>query len=251
MTQKPSISDDPEHQAADADEDRHLDAVPGGRVVEVLVVALRAVVDVGPDEDEGQRREPEQRQQPREHEALGRAEDRLAVVHDAGQPGEAVVEGDHEADRGDGVAEHVLAELVDSDVPDDRDDAHAIVETVGVCQRGETLPNVRGSARQRAIERLVRAVGRIVVCVDAAAELRTAMISSLSSGEPKTFVPRTLSTSSALSVEQLLAAVGLRREGDGDVDPQQQQRAHDRRRPGPVCESSDSSLTATPLSQPQ
>jgi hypothetical protein len=75
-----------------------------------------------------------------------------------------------------------------------------IVETVGVCHLGLTVPNVFGSAPQRAIDRLVRAVGRIVVCVEAAAELSTAMISSLSSGEPKTFVPSTLRTSSALSV---------------------------------------------------
>jgi hypothetical protein len=46
----------------------------------------------------------------------------------------------------------------------------------------------------------VRAVGRIVVWVEAAAELSTAMIRSLSSGEPNTLVPSTLSTSSALSV---------------------------------------------------
>ena len=42
-----------------------------------------------------------------------------------------------------------------------------IVDTVGVWNRGLTLPNVFGSAPQRAIDRLVRAVGRIVVCVDA------------------------------------------------------------------------------------
>ena len=45
-----------------------------------------------------------------------------------------------------------------------------IVETVGVCQRGLTRPNAEGIERQRAIESVVRAVGRIVVCVDAAAE---------------------------------------------------------------------------------
>ena len=38
----------------------------------------------------------------------------------------------------------------------------------------------------RAIESVVRAVGRIVVCVDADADVSTAMISSLSHGEPKT-----------------------------------------------------------------
>ena len=74
-----------------------------------------------------------------------------------------------------------------------------IVDTVGVWKRGLTSPKTLGSAPQRAIDRLVRAVGRIVVCVDAAAEVSTAMIRSLSSGEPKTWLPSTLSTSSALS----------------------------------------------------
>src|SRR6476620_8203474 len=115
---------DPEEQAADADEDRDLDPVPGLGVVEVLRVALRAVVDVGADEHVGQRDEAEQREQPREHEVLRRARDRLAVEDDAGQAGDAVVEGDHEADGGDRVAEHVLAELVDPDEPDHRDRAH-------------------------------------------------------------------------------------------------------------------------------
>jgi hypothetical protein len=46
----------------------------------------------------------------------------------------------------------------------------------------------------------VRAVGRIVVCVEAAAEVSTAMIRILSSGEPKTCSPSTLRTSSALSI---------------------------------------------------
>ena len=62
-------------------------------------------------------------------------------------------------------------------------------------KRGWTRPNTSGSAFHRAIDRVVRAVGRIVVWVDAEAEVRTAMISSLSQGEPNTFVPSTLSTS--------------------------------------------------------
>ena len=74
-----------------------------------------------------------------------------------------------------------------------------IVETVGVCQRGLTRPNAEGIERQRAIESVVRAVGRIVVCVDAAAELSTATIRSLSSGEPSTPPPSALSTSSEWS----------------------------------------------------
>src|SRR5262245_3850586 len=75
-----------------------------------------------------------------------------------------------------------------------------IVETVGVCHLGLTVPKVFGSAPQRAIDRLVRAVGRIVVCVEAAAELSTAMIRILSSGDPNTLLPRTLRTSSWLSI---------------------------------------------------
>src|SRR6478672_13193636 len=61
-----------------------------------------------------------------------------------------------------------------------------IVDTVGVWKRGLTLPKAFGNAPHRAIDRLVRAVGRIVVCVDADADVSTAMISSLSSGEPST-----------------------------------------------------------------
>ena len=45
---------------------------------------------------------------------------------------------------------------------------------------------IGGIAFQRAIDSVVRAVGRIVVCVEAEAEVSTAMISSLSHGEPKT-----------------------------------------------------------------
>ena len=57
-----------------------------------------------------------------------------------------------------------------------------------------------GIARARAIDSDVRAVGRIVVWVDAAADVSTAMIRILSSGLPNTSLPRTLSTSSALSM---------------------------------------------------
>ena len=66
----------------------------------------------------------------------------------------------------------------------------------GVRKRGWTLPRLSGIACARAIESVVRAVGRIVVWVEAAAEVSTAMIRSLSSGEPNTSVPRWLSTSS-------------------------------------------------------
>jgi hypothetical protein len=51
-------------------------------------------------------------------------------------------------------------------------------------------------ALARAIDSVVRAVGRIVVCVDAAAEVSTAMMRILSSGLPNTSPPRKLRTSS-------------------------------------------------------
>ena len=65
---------------------------------------------------------------------------------------------------------------------------------------GGRRPSHAGIASARAIDSDVRAVGRIVVCVDAAAEVSTAMIRILSSGEPNTCLPSTLSTSSALSI---------------------------------------------------
>ena len=64
-----------------------------------------------------------------------------------------------------------------------------IVETSGVWKRGWMRPRIAGIALARAIDSEVRAVGRIVVWVDAAAEVSTAMITSLSSGEPSTCVP--------------------------------------------------------------
>src|SRR3954454_11880950 len=78
-----------------------------------------------------------------------------------------------------------------------------IVDVVGVLKRGLTVPNVLGIAPQRAIDSDVRAVGRIVVCVDAAAEVSTAMIRILFSGCGNTWSPSTLSTSSALSISVL------------------------------------------------
>ena len=71
-------------------------------------------------------------------------------------------------------------------------------------------PSDSGIAPARAIDSDVRAVGRIVVCVDAAAEVSTAMISSLSSGEPRTAVPSALKMSSELSMSVLGAVEGLR-----------------------------------------
>src|SRR3954447_26013660 len=66
------------------------------------------------------------------------------------------------------------------------------VETPGVRWRGWIRPKAFGIAPNLAIESVVRAVGRIVVCVDADADVSTAMMSSLSKGEPKTLSPRAL-----------------------------------------------------------
>ncbi len=79
-----------------------------------------------------------------------------------------------------------------------------MVDVVGVWKRGLTVPNVRGIAPQRAMDSDVRAVGRIVVCVEAAAELSTAMMRILSSGEPNTCEPSALSTSFWLSISSFV-----------------------------------------------
>ena len=93
-----------------------------------------------------------------------------------------------------------------------------IVEMCGVRKRGWTLPRLSGIALARAIESVVRAVGRIVVWVDAAAEVSTAMIRSLSSGEPKTSVP-SVAEHVFLVLDQVVdAVVGLGGDGDDDVD---------------------------------
>ncbi len=69
------------------------------------------------------------------------------------------------------------------------------VEKVGVRKRGWTRPKAAGIAFQRAIDRVVRAVGRIVVWVEAEAEVSTQMISSLSSPDPNTPLPSAFRTS--------------------------------------------------------
>ena len=64
---------------------------------------------------------------------------------------------------------------------------------------GWMFANRLGMAPWAAIESDVRAVGRIVVCVDADADVSTAMIRSLSNGEPSTSLPSAWKTSSELS----------------------------------------------------
>src|SRR5579863_2335143 len=67
---------------------------------------------------------------------------------------------------------------------------NTMVETSGVLCLGWTCPKTFGIAPQRAIERVVRAVGRIVVCVDAEEEVSTVMIRIRLIGFGKTFGPR-------------------------------------------------------------
>src|SRR5438445_10857948 len=79
-----------------------------------------------------------------------------------------------------------------------------IVDTVGVRYRGCIFAKTFGIARYAAIESVVRAVGRIVVWVDAAAEDSTISSSRWVRNEPKPDVPKTRlpwtdSTSPALS----------------------------------------------------
>ena len=77
----------------------------------------------------------------------------------------------------------------------------ASVEKSGVRNRGWIRPNILGHRLRRGPSRaIVRAVGRIVVCVEADADVRTAMIRSLSSREPSTALPSGASTSSELSL---------------------------------------------------
>src|SRR6195952_2820169 len=76
------------------------------------------------------------------------------------------------------------------------------VAVVGVRKCGWTVPNVFGAARLAAIESAERVAGRIVVWHEAEADVSTAMISSLSQGEPSTSVPRLESTSSLLALRK-------------------------------------------------
>ena len=67
---------------------------------------------------------------------------------------------------------------------------------------GWIVPSFFGAARLAAIESAERVAGRIVVWHDAEADVSTAMISSLSHGDPRTSVPRLESTSSLFSLRK-------------------------------------------------
>ena len=64
----------------------------------------------------------------------------------------------------------------------------ASVAKPGVRWRGWMSPKRFGRAPMRAIEIAVRAAGKMVVCVHAAADVSTAMIKSLSMPEPSTWL---------------------------------------------------------------
>src|SRR6478609_112221 len=80
-----------------------------------------------------------------------------------------------------------------------------IVESVGVRYLGWILAKRAGAALNTAIDRLVRAVGRMVVWVEAEAEVSTVMASRWTMIQPtvpppKTDSPMTANTSLALSM---------------------------------------------------
>src|SRR5947208_10218327 len=133
----------------------------------------------------------------------------------------------------------------------------AHVENVGVWYRGCTSPKAFGSALYAAIARVVRAVGRIVVCVDAAADDRIARNSALAPHPPSTAEPMPLNGSSIVSglvspmpseptpANACAATVtSMYVTSSTSVDSTAA-------RPGVTCLFSVSSLTATAESQPQ
>ena len=112
-------------------------------------------------------------------------------------------------------------------------------------------PSALGAAPCLAIERVVRAVGRIVVCVDAAAEVSTARIRSLSrvpSRRPRAEKAERVVRMRSESVD---ARERDRRSGDEHVDAQRDERRRSPPLAGRPRWSSVSSFTVTPLSQPQ
>ena len=72
-------------------------------------VIRRGAVAKRDQEDPEQTEPAQQREQQLEHEALEVCEEFVAEVPDAGERGQAVIEADHDAERVDGVGEHVLA----------------------------------------------------------------------------------------------------------------------------------------------
>ena len=179
----------------------------------------------------------------------------LPEVPAARKAGEAVVEADREAERRDRVVRARSRSCRPrSETPSTRPRAPPCRASRRSASgsAGESSRTASGIARHFAIDSVVLAVGRIVVWVDADADVRTAMIRSLYQGEPKTPCPSGLSTSSEL--------LGPRNFVPANAWPTWRRRDRSARggssRAPPPCPGLppsrvDSSLTATPESQPQ
>ena len=160
-----------------------------------------AVVDDRVDADAEEHQPAEERREPDEQELAHAREQLVPVVPRAGEAGEAVVEADREAERDDGEFEHAFrrsgsaARRPRSRAAPKPQRRHGRREEALV----DACRTPRGSRFQCAIDSVVRAVGRIVVCVEAEAEVSTAMIRNLTPTAPSTRLPSALSTSPAFS----------------------------------------------------
>jgi hypothetical protein len=126
-----------------------------------------------------------------------------------------------------------------------------IVDTAGVKNRGWISPRRSGIALYLAIDSVVRAVGRIVVWVDAAAEVSTAMIRILFIGFGNTSSPSTLRTSSEFSTSWSTPPYACAAVETSRYMPTSTRVATTAAIPGILDDSSVSSFTVTRLSQPQ
>ena len=109
-----------EHQEADADHGGRRHPEPGGAGVGVGRVG---VVDQRLDEEVAEQQRADRRRDPDEEEVLHRLAQLAPVVDGAGDPGEGVVEGDHQGQRRERVEEEVFADQLRGQVPDDGEHA--------------------------------------------------------------------------------------------------------------------------------
>ncbi len=150
--------DQTENQRANADdgdgahaEDRDIVAVVVGQPVRPCVL------DQPVDEDDQQYDAAEQWHHAAHHHVTGVAGQRLSVVPDTGEPGEAVVERDHQTDRTDEGSEQIRTDDGEQHVEKRRDDAHhdrrcgrCQVPPVDLGERlGECLVDAHGQSRSR------------------------------------------------------------------------------------------------------
>ena len=181
-------------------------------------------------------RQPAQQRRHADEEEVPRALEQLAPeVPGAGEAGQPVIQADHEADGVDRIAEHVVGrEDVDHDEPDRRDHAERDRRDVRRLVLGVHAAEDLRDPTPACHREDVRAVGRIVVCVDADAEVSTVMIRSRLIGLGKTFGPRNAKMSLALVPSAVGTGVCLRRGRDHQVDQHQQHSAEHGRLAGAV-----------------